>query len=282
MAKNNNYEYFAEPTFGQKVVRGIKQIPSVIYNAPGNLASGIVAFLFGSNAKTKNERARVARNEGRGLTAFETIRNAGLLGLVLGLTIWFANSLSTFVSNHKTAITRGFWVALASAALVALTLGIMAVAWPAGLALITGFTVYGFSIAALAGASLVAQVGVAAGIAAGLAAVGSAVVATVVNAAIALRNWAGEKLASRDQRFDYNPTGSAPARGGVTAFSLLSVNEHVHDEHSETGFSADVPPFSGDGKAFFDATDVSASSNVATAAAASIADKSDVISSSVP
>ncbi len=160
----------------------LKDIASKVFHFPAALLSGLSGFLFGSYQKFENGDYITDKN-GKALT------NPGLFGyLAMGFTATF-RAVSNFVSNHETAIATAFWASLVVAGAAALTLAL----WPAALAAVAGFSVFGLSIAALVGTGVVAQVGVAAALAAAATSVAVYAGAAVVNSFIAVKNWIGNR-----------------------------------------------------------------------------------------
>ncbi|KTD76389.1 hypothetical protein [Legionella waltersii] len=131
-----------------------KEIMKKVFSAPADAFEFINRALFGYSQTGIN---KVSGNK-------ETVNKPGLITLILGLTNWLLTGISNFVSNHKQAIATAFWASLAVAGAAALTVAL----WPAALAAVTGFTVFGVSIAAVVGTGFVAQVAATAGVAAAL------------------------------------------------------------------------------------------------------------------
>lgn len=95
---------------------------------------------------------------------------------IIGIIHTGSSAVTRFLKRNQTTIATAFWLSLVVAGAAALTLFL----WPAALAAVSGFTVAGLSIAAIAGPSIVAQIGLAAAIA--FAATSVATYATVLAA----------------------------------------------------------------------------------------------------
>ncbi|WP_454781402.1 hypothetical protein [Legionella sp. WA2022007384] len=96
-----------------------------------------------------------------GYTDEDGEEHRGLLGLATDGIKFVGRSISDFLSEHKKAITTAAWLTLATAGAVALTLFL----WPAALTAVASFSVYGLSIAGIAGANTLAQIGLASALA---------------------------------------------------------------------------------------------------------------------
>ncbi|WP_454784928.1 hypothetical protein [Legionella sp. WA2024007413] len=115
-----------------------KQFMKTVAYLPANAFTGVVKSVLG-----------YTDNKG--------IAHRGLLGLVTDGIKFVGRSISDFLSEHKKAITTAAWLTLAAAGAVALTLFL----WPAALTAVASFSIYGFSIAGIAGANALAQIGLA-------------------------------------------------------------------------------------------------------------------------
>lgn len=124
------------------------KIMSAVGYLPANAFSGLTNLLLGSTS--------VDEKTG------EPVVKPGLLGLALNGIKFVARSTADFIAEHKKAIATAAWLSLAGAGAVALTLFL----WPAALAAVASFSIYGFSIAGVVGANTLAQIGLAAGLAA--------------------------------------------------------------------------------------------------------------------
>lgn len=173
---------------------------------PANIFAGLTKLVLGSDEK--NEKG-------------STKANPGLFGLILGGLSYMARGVGNFVSNHRTAIATAFWTSLAIGGAAALTVGL----WPAALAAVVGFSVYGTTIASLVGTGFAAQVGAVGVVAAIATSLNVYVAATVVNAFNAVRGWfAGRKAAPSAAQADvYVPetTTDAPVNTSASAMSQL-------------------------------------------------------------
>lgn len=102
----------------------------------------------------------------------------GLFGFLGAVLTKVGQAITTFVKNNRVAISAILWTSLIVGVAVALTVAF----WPAALAALAGLSIGGLSIAAIVGASYVAQVlavGSAAAVLAGVAASALAVVGNV-------------------------------------------------------------------------------------------------------
>lgn len=178
---------------------GVITFGHTIYNLPSTIATGTANLIFGNkdilNARDEKGALRLDKETKKPiirsydfLSLTDRARYNGLVGMVLGagqyalsFGSWLSHQVSSFVSNHETAIKRGFWISLAVAGVAAASAAVLAFALPAAFAAVTGFSVLGLSIASIAGSSLVAQVFVSAGLAAGLSVAGTAAVASIAN-----------------------------------------------------------------------------------------------------
>lgn len=178
----------------------LKQFATGVFYLPAGVFSGLTNLFLGSYVKD-NRGNYVTDDEGN------YMRNRGLFGLTLDAAKYIGTGISNFISNHKKAIAVAFWSSLAVAGIAALTVAL----WPAALAAVTGFTVFGVSIASVVGTGFAAQVAATAGVAGALTSVGVYVGATVVNAFNALKdcftNWRkssskSENESVNDENFD--------------------------------------------------------------------------------
>jgi hypothetical protein len=108
----------------------------------------------------------------------------GMLGLVLegaklilDLSKAIGRTMTNFIKNHQQAIASAFWMSLLVGGAAALTVAL----WPVALAVATGFSMGGYSIAALVGSGFAAQIGAVAGVAAVLSSAAVYSVAAVAN-----------------------------------------------------------------------------------------------------
>ncbi|HAT1659780.1 TPA: hypothetical protein RG395_002420 [Legionella pneumophila] len=154
----------------------LKQFATGVFYLPAAVFSGLTNLFLGSYAKDK--RGNYIQDEDGNY-----VRNRGLIGLTLDAVKYLGTSVANFISNHQKAISVAFWSSLVVAGVAALTVAF----WPAALAAVVNFSVFGVSIASVVGAGYAAQVAATAGVAAALTSVGVYVGATVVNAFNALR-----------------------------------------------------------------------------------------------
>jgi hypothetical protein len=146
-----------------------KQFAYSVFTLPAKAFAGIVSLVFGDFARKSD--GSVVKGEGF----------RGLLGLVLDGVKFLGKSITNFLQNHKQAIATAFWASLAVAGAAVLTVAL----WPAALAAVTAFSVYGVSIASVVGTGFAAQllgVGVVAAVLTSAAVYASAAVVNTLNA----------------------------------------------------------------------------------------------------
>ncbi|KTC80756.1 transmembrane protein [Legionella cherrii] len=114
--------------------------------APATAFTGITSFLLGSTGKDKQG---------------EDVINRGLIGFIADGIKNTTRAIGDFLVAHKKAIAVAAWASLAVAGAAALTLFL----WPAALTAVASFSIYGISIAGIAGANALAQIGVASALA---------------------------------------------------------------------------------------------------------------------
>ncbi|HDV5710692.1 TPA: lpg2884 family Dot/Icm T4SS effector [Legionella pneumophila] len=154
----------------------LKQFATGVFYLPAAVFSGLTNLFLGSYAKDK--RGNYIQDEDGNY-----VRNRGLIGLTLDAVKYLGTSVANFISSHQKAISVAFWSSLVVAGAAALTVAF----WPAALAAVVNFSVFGVSIASVVGAGYAAQVAATAGVAAALTSTGVYLGATVVNAFNALR-----------------------------------------------------------------------------------------------
>ncbi|HAT9316056.1 TPA: lpg2884 family Dot/Icm T4SS effector [Legionella pneumophila subsp. pneumophila] len=154
----------------------LKQFATGVFYLPAAVFSGLTNLFLGSYSKDK--RGNYIQDEDGNY-----VRNRGLIGLTLDAVKYLGTSVANFISNHQKAISVAFWSSLVVAGAAALTVAF----WPAALAAVVNFSVFGVSIASVVGAGYAAQVAATAGVAAALTSTGVYLGATVVNAFNALR-----------------------------------------------------------------------------------------------
>lgn len=144
--------------------------------APATIFGGIVGFVFGYTKRNKNgEPMYKGKQEVTSPGLIGSILN-GIKALLNGIKA-LSRGVGNLVLNHQTAITTATWASLAVGGAIALTLFLS----PAALAAVAGFSVYGFSIAGLAGANTLMQIGLAAGVAFAATSAATYLTAAVVN-----------------------------------------------------------------------------------------------------
>lgn len=193
-----------------------KEFATGVFLLPARTFSFFTGLLLGSYDKDKYGQIK---------TDFEgnPVKTRGLFGLALDAVKYIGLSVSNFISNHKQAIAVAFWSSLVTAGAAALTVAL----WPAALAAVVGFSVYGVSIASLVGTGFAAQVAATAGVAAALTSAAVYVGATVVNAFNGIRSFfAGRKAAaSNASEFDATEEEGFEVSGPSnvsTAFSTMA------------------------------------------------------------
>ncbi|WP_133133940.1 hypothetical protein [Legionella parisiensis] len=204
---------------------------------PANAFTGLSNLLLGSTVKVTDrdgvEKVKMGR-DGKPVTT------PGLVGYIAeGIKI-ASRSTADFLSNHKKAIATAAWLSLLAAGAVALTLFL----WPAALTAVATFSIGGLSIAAIAGASTVAQIGLAAGLAAAAASVATYVTAAAGNAI----NWLAEcckglRSKSQKNKFEVLPSDEEDSLHKESGFesSFIGSNPYVAPELGTTS----VKPKSG-------------------------------------
>jgi hypothetical protein len=145
----------------------------------------------------------------------------GLLTLALSGINYVAVGIANFIAAHQKAIAIAFWASLALAGAAALTL----LLWPAALTAVAGFTVYGLSIGAIAGGSMVAEIGLAAALTFAATSAATYLAATVVNAFTAARDFFKGRRAP-DSTFEER-----------SAENDIDFDEDQHQEHSASKLS---------------------------------------------
>lgn len=137
---------------------------------PGTILFGITKLVFGASEKYE-DGSIIKDKKGK------PIEFPGLLGLVLKGIGALGRGISSFIENHKAAVSTAFWASLAVGGAVGLTLYL----WPAALTFIADYAIYGYSIAGIVGADPLLQMGFAASLAFAATSVASYVGASVVN-----------------------------------------------------------------------------------------------------
>ncbi|HHF7367512.1 TPA: hypothetical protein ACPSKY_002646 [Legionella bozemanae] len=158
-----------------------KEVMSTIAYLPANAFTGLSNLLLGSTVKEKGrdgvEKVKTDLNG-------KPVTTPGLVGYIADGIKIVSRSTADFLSNHKKAIATAAWLSLLAAGVVALTLFL----WPAALTAVATFSIAGLSIAAIAGASTIAQIGLAAALTAAAVSVATYVAAAAGNAI----NWLAE------------------------------------------------------------------------------------------
>lgn len=164
----------------------LKDFAEKAFYLPATAFSGLANLVLGYTEKPKvpgyNEELQ-DENQPR------PKQKPGLLTLALSLALYGINyvavGIANFIAAHQKAIAIAFWASLALAGAAALTL----LLWPAALTAVAGFTVYGLSIGAIAGGSMVAEIGLAAALTFAATSAATYLAATVVNAFTATRDY---------------------------------------------------------------------------------------------
>lgn len=150
---------------------------TTLYNLPGTIVSGMSDLVFGNDKQNFSaDTPELAKEASRG----------GIIGSTLSVFYSVSQGISSLIRNNRSTISLAFWVTLGVAASVAIAGAVLASFYPAILASIVGFSLYGISIASLAGANVIAQVAVACGLAGAAASAVTYAGAAVVNACTAL------------------------------------------------------------------------------------------------
>jgi hypothetical protein len=204
---------------------------------PATIFSGLTNLVLGHTA-TKKPTLKTDSSED--LSDFEQEevlpkKKPGLLTLALDAVKYVATALADFIAAHKKAIAIAFWASLALAGAAALTLFL----WPAALTAVAGVTVYGLSIAGIAGANALAQIGLAAALTFAATSAATYIAATFVNAFTAIRDFVRSRKAAstheepslNDEQFD-NDDGLTHSAQHLSLLGKGSKEElevdHVH------------------------------------------------------
>ncbi|CAM4380267.1 MAG: hypothetical protein LEGION0403_FIIPPAGN_00692 [Legionella sp.] len=214
---------------------------------PGTILFGMAKLVFGSTERYKDGNVKINK-EGKPIVF------AGLLGLVLEGIGALGRGISSFVDNHKAAISIAFWASLAVGGAVGLTLYL----WPAALTLVADYAIYGYSIAGIVGADPLLQMGFAAGLAFTATSLATYAVTSVANLISAIKNacnpqpehpeegMQAEELAHGNsgprlmQRLNSAPTAakqSTDEKPVHTSSVHKSAKEEVYDEAEELGLA---------------------------------------------
>ncbi|MCW8397192.1 hypothetical protein OQJ26_00090 [Legionella sp. PATHC038] len=127
---------------------------SAVGYAPATAFNFITNLILGSTETDKDTGQSVKKPGLIGLLA-DGIKS--LVGLLADGLKTVTRAAADFLVAHKKAIAVAAWTSLAVAGAAALTLFL----WPAALTAVASFSVYGISIAGIAGANALAQIGVA-------------------------------------------------------------------------------------------------------------------------
>lgn len=193
---------------------------------PADILSGLTKLLLGSDNLDERGDPKFDKQG-------SIIRNPGVFGYIAQGFLYLTKGIGNFVSHHKTAIATAFWASLAVGGAAALTVAF----WPVALAAVVGFSVAGFSIAALVGTGFVAQVSAVAALAAATTSVAVYAAATVINAISGLHHWftGHSKVAG----------GYLPIPNSIPPASSLYSNSNLGPaRRREQPQSATVPPVS--------------------------------------
>ncbi|MFI4962269.1 MAG: hypothetical protein ACHP6H_00260 [Legionellales bacterium] len=182
---------------------------------PGAFVTGLTDFIFGND------------NLGARNTNINFVVKGGLVGSVLRGFANISQYFSSTVRAHKKAIDMAFWVAFTAAAAVGVAGAVMIAFFPATLATVASFSLYGFSIAAIAGANAVTQVAVASGLAFSVTNVTGYAVAALNNAVIGLSSLFSSKK---------KPTAApdpAPVSDSTTTLSQLGGSKQPQQQQQQ-------------------------------------------------
>lgn len=231
-----------------------KEFMGHVAMAPANAFSGLTSLILGSYQRTKGGRIKTDDETGEKLENWSllyiltTAAHIGIEGIKRA-----GVAVAEFVSEHKKAIAAAAWISLLAAGAVALTLFL----WPAALAAVASFSIGGLSIAAIAGPSALAQIGLAAGLTAAAASVATYVSAAVVKGVSALidfckgcRKSSQSSLVSEvTSEVDSRPThgqfrglNTGNTRGGLTVVSELPPTHHQSPLAKTTARREDSEP----------------------------------------
>jgi hypothetical protein len=155
-----------------------KDFARSVFTFPARVFSGLVGLVVGDNKRDAN-----------GAVVGQT---RGLLGLIADGIKSVGRAITDFVKAHQKAISTAFWLSLAIGGAAALTVAL----WPAALAAVTGFAVYGVSIASVVGANFVAQVLATAAVAFAATSLAVYAAATVSNLFTAVKGLFAKKAAT--------------------------------------------------------------------------------------
>jgi hypothetical protein len=158
----------------------LKKIGSAIGYLPATIFSGMADLLFGYTEKHPN--GKVVYDT----TTKRPVEHDGILGLLMDGIKAIGRGISGFIADHKKAIAIAFWSSLLIGGAVGLTLFL----WPAALAAVAGFTVYGLSIAGIVGTNALLQIGFAAGLAYAATSLFTYLTAGVINTIMLIKNYA--------------------------------------------------------------------------------------------
>ena len=183
---------------------------------PATAVSGFTGFIFGGYEKDEN-----------GVIVPDCFGNPTTTPNILGRVADLAGSLSravgNFFDNHKNAIATAFWASLALTAAAVVTLFLL----PEILAVVTGFTIAGFSIAGIVGTGLIPQlaaVGVLTTAATSALVYAGATVINGINALVSL--FKSEQPVANTSQLRDETTSSAAATaqlgGSVSSFSTAT------------------------------------------------------------
>jgi lipid-A-disaccharide synthase-like uncharacterized protein len=149
----------------KKFAIGFVELPATIF-------SGITSLVFGYTEKKEGKGSAKASPKNQ-----DSLISEGLLGLLLNGIKAIGKGIADFIDDHKTAIAIAFWSSLIIGGGVALTLFL----WPAALTAVAGFSIYGLSIAGIAGANALLQIGLAGGLAFAATSLATYLVSGIVN-----------------------------------------------------------------------------------------------------
>ncbi|MFT4060373.1 MAG: hypothetical protein QM652_12600 [Legionella sp.] len=153
----------------KKVLVTIRDLPTTIF-------IHLVIGLLGGTKKNEQGEFRLDSKTKK------PIEFHGLLDYLLDGVKAIGKGISNFIGNHKQAITLAFWASFFAASGVALALFY----WPVVLTIVADYSFYGWSIAKIAGADTLSQLGLASSLAFAATSTLTYISATIINIVMAI------------------------------------------------------------------------------------------------
>jgi hypothetical protein len=200
----------------------VKEIASAIGYLPANLFSGFANILLGGS---KREHGTIVRDD----EGYAVI-TPSVLGLLTEIVKSIGSSLSDLIYEHKKAIAIAGWLSMAIGGGAALTLYL----WPAALTAVATYAIYGYSIEAIVGTGVTAQIGFASGLAAAATSAITYLTDGVVNAISWLKACCRAPAPSADK--------SQMIPGNEKSDNIDSKPNPFNKLHRQTAFSLDTIP----------------------------------------